>query len=129
MVIVDSTVWIHYLRTPDTPTGRELLRLLDGDRIAMVGMVLAEVLQGSRGMSEFAQLRSWLEVLPYLETTKETWIKTGELSLQLRAQGRLIPLTDLLIAALALEGGHEVYTLDEHFQRIPGLSLHQVGAK
>ncbi len=45
--------------------------------------------------------------------------------MQLRGQGRLIPLTDLIIASLALEGDHQVFTLDEHFQRVPGLKLHE----
>lgn len=128
MVIVDSTVWTHYLRTPETPIGHGLLRLLEADQVVMVGVVLAEVLQGARGEREFRQLRSWLEVLPYLEVTQETWAGAGELSMHLRAEGRLTPLTDLLIAALALEGDHHVYTLDEHFQRVPGLRLYHVEA-
>jgi hypothetical protein len=36
-------------------------------------------------------------------------------------------MADLLIAVLAMEPDCPVYTLDEHFQRVPGLRLHQVG--
>ena len=128
MVIVDSNVWIHWLRTPDTAIGRELGRLLDEEQVAMVGVVLAEVLQGARGQVEFDRLHSLLEVLPFLETSKDTWVRAGALSLQLRIEGKLTPLTDLVIAALALEGGHQVYSLDEHFQRVPGLRLYEAKA-
>ena len=125
MVIVDSNVWIHWLRTPHTDIGRELVRLLDSHQVSMAGVVLAEVLQGARGEPEFDRLRTLLAALPYLETTKQTWARAGELAMQLRGQGRLIPLTDLVIAALALEGDHQVFTLDEHFQRVPELKLYE----
>ena len=126
MVIADSSVWIHYLRTPDTPVGRKLASLLAEDKVALTGVVLAEVIQGARTTDDFAKLHSLLEVLPYLESNKRTWLKAGELAMQLRGEGRLIPLTDLVIAGVALEEDHEVFTLDEHFQRIPGLKLHEV---
>ena len=126
MVIVDSNVWIHWLRTPNTDVGREFVRLLDSHQVSMAGVVLAEVLQGARGEPEFDRLRTLLAALPYVETTKRTWVRAGELAMQLRSEGRLIPLTDLVIASLAMEGGHQVFTLDEHFQRVPGLKLYEV---
>ena len=125
MVIVDSNVWIHWLRMPNTDVGREFVRLLDSHQVSMAGVVLAEVLQGARREPEFDRLRTLLAALPYLETTKQTWARAGELAMQLRGQGRLIPLTDLVIAALALEGDHQVFTLDEHFQRVPELKLYE----
>ena len=128
MVIVDSNVWIHWLRTPNTDVGREFVRLLDSQQAAMAGVVLAEVLQGARGKPEFDRLRTLLAALPYLETTKRTWVRAGELAMELRGQGRLIPLTDLIIAALAQGGDYEVFTLDEHFKRVPGLRLYEAGA-
>jgi len=128
MVIVDSNVWIHWLRMPNTDVGREFVRLLDSHQVSMAGVVLAEVLQGAGREPEFNRLRVLLAALPYLETTKQTWVRAGELAMHLRGQGRLIPLTDMIIAGLALEGDHQVFTLDEHFQRVPGLRLYEVGS-
>ncbi len=65
MVIVDSNVWIHWLRTPNTDVGREFVRLLDSHQVSMAGVVLAEVLQGARGEPEFDRLRTLLAALPY----------------------------------------------------------------
>ncbi|MDA1348202.1 MAG: PIN domain-containing protein [Chloroflexi bacterium] len=124
MVIADSNIWIHYLRRPREPVGLELQMLIDSERVLMVGVVLAEVLQGARGGREYAALLPRLGSFPYQEMSKETWAKVGEIAVQLRIQGKITPLTDLSIAALALEGGHEVYSLDQHFERIPGLSLY-----
>ena len=121
MVIVDSNVWIRYLRDPDGETGSALQTLLDTDQVLMTGVVLAEVLQGARTEREYGALLTRLTALPYGEMSKQTWASAGLIALQLRMQGRLTPLTDLAIAALALEGGHEVFSLDGHFDRIDQL--------
>lgn len=82
------------------------------------------MLQGARSEREYATLLPLLEAIPYQEMTRLTWASAGRLALQLRTEGRLIPLTDMAVAATALEGEHEVFTLDEHFNRVPGLRLH-----
>ena len=124
MVIIDTSVWIQGFRLNAAPERLEVDRLLAGDEAAMVGVVLAEVLQGARNPRELEELRVWLTALPYLEETMDTWIRVGNLSYQLRRNGTSIPALDLLIGTLALEHGCAVYTLDEHFQRIPGLELY-----
>jgi tRNA(fMet)-specific endonuclease VapC len=126
VIIADSDVWIGLLRSPDTPVAIELTSLLRANKIAVVGVVLAEVLQGSRGEQEYGQLLNRLEALRYLEMDRETWTKTGEIAMQLRNEGLVTPLTDIAIAAVALEGNHEVFTNDKrHFARIPGLRLYE----
>ena len=124
MVIADSSVWIHFLRTPETVIGQEMARLLRADEVALVGIILTEVLQGAGNQSDFEALLLRMNSLSFVAGTRQAWVEAGLLSLELRRQGMLIPLTDLVIGAVALEGDHEVYTLDQHFQRIPNLRLH-----
>jgi 2-haloalkanoic acid dehalogenase type II len=124
MVIVDTSVWIEAFRAGDSVERREVDRLLDTDQVAIVGPVLAEVLQGARSQQEFAALHRTLSVLEFIPETKSGATRAGNVSYQLRRRGAAVGLVDLLIVALALEGGHQVYTLDEHFQRIPGLQLY-----
>lgn len=38
-------------------------------------------------------------------------------------QGHMIPLTDIVIAACALEEGAAVLTNDRHFELVPGLRV------
>ena len=122
MVIADSNIWISYLRDPSSEAGLALQKLLDTNQILMTGVVLSEVLQGARTEREYAILLSRLVPLPYREMSSRTWAAVGRIGLQLRIQRRgLIPLTDLAIAALALEGGHEVFSLDGHFDRVDDL--------
>lgn len=127
MVIIDTTVWVHYLRGPDTPVGRLVAHLLKANEVLMVGPVLAELLQGAKDEDASAWLRARLERLPFMDLDKRTWTTAGELSLRLRKQGRMTPPMDLLIAALALQGGHQLYSLDEHLRRVPGLRLYEAG--
>jgi len=94
----------------------------------MVGMVLAEILQGAKSLEQMEAIRSRLVALPFLETTRSAWLKAAAFSVTLRNEGRTTPLTDLIIAAQALESDHEVFTLDGHFSRVQGLSLHSIGA-
>ncbi|MBI4299288.1 MAG: PIN domain-containing protein [Chloroflexi bacterium] len=127
MVIVDSSVWIQAFRVSDSPEHHALQRLLEQEEVVMVGIILAEVLQGSRNPSEFEEIRLRLSELPYVSESKDTWTHVGALSYQLRQDGLTMGLVDLLIAALATEHRHQLYTLDQHFQRVPGLKLYQGG--
>ena len=128
MVIVDTSIWIQAFREYASPECSHVDLLLAGGKVAMVGIVLSEILKGARNQEDFGRLREDMTRLPYLETTQETWITAGALSYQLRVKGVTVSLPDLVIASLAMEGDHEVYTLDNHFQRIPGLKLYNVVA-
>ena len=125
MVVVDTSVWVNYLRNPQSDSGRVMDSLLFRGEVLMVGMVLSEVLQGARTSSGLATLRDRLTALEFLEVTLETWIKVGEIALELRRLGSPVPLTDLTIAAVAIQHNQSVYTLDQHFQRVPGLELYE----
>ena len=93
----------------------------------MVGIVLTELLQGSRSQTGFDELLHKIDSLPFQDASQSTWVEAGRLAMGLRRRGAPIPLSDLIIAAQAIEGAHEIYTLDQHFQHsIPGLKLHEV---
>jgi hypothetical protein len=121
MVIADTSVWIPFFNRPDSPEKSALDLLVDADEVALVGVVLAELLQGCRTQSERGFLSDALLALPYYEVTQSTWLQTGDLSAYLLRRGVTLPLSDLIIAALAIEHDCRVYSLDAHFQKIPGV--------
>ena len=125
-MIADSNIWIHYLRNPSSEVGSTLQALLDSDLVLITDVILAEVLQGARTEREYGILLSSLMALPHQGMSRQTWVSAGRIGLQLRMAGGLIPLTDLAIAALALEYDHEVYTLDGHFDRVTELKRYPV---
>jgi hypothetical protein len=125
VIVVDSSVWIEFLHRPQSPEKQAVDGLIDRDRVALVGVVLAELLQGCRTRGEAETIVSNLAGLPFLETSLRTWRRTGQLGSSLLRQGITIPLSDLIIAALALEHNCAVFTLDTHFRQIPGVKLYR----
>jgi hypothetical protein len=124
MVIADTSVWIPFFNRPDSPEKAALDLLIDADDVVLVGVVLAELLQGCRAPSERDSLSDALQALPYYEVARSTWLQAGDLSAHLLRKGVTLPLSDLLIAALAIERDCLVYSLDTHFKKIPGLDLY-----
>lgn len=124
MVVVDSNVWIDYLRRTDSDAGRRLDRLLERGEVLLTGVVLAEILQGASGEGDHERLEAALEAATYVEVSREAWVRAGRLSRELRGSGQILPLTDLVVAAVALEGDHQLFTFDPDFHRVPGLRLY-----
>ncbi len=125
MILPDTSVWIEYFRRRESPTQVELRHLLERDQVIVAGVVLTELLRGARSEGEFEFLTRTLGLLPQAEVSEDTWVRCGEVSYSLMRQGTTIGLVDALIAAMALDGGHDVYALDSDFHLIPGLRLHQ----
>ncbi len=123
-IIVDTTIWIEFFRNPQSNHSSHLKDLLRQQRVVMVGMVLAEILQGIKAPKEAQLVLTGFTKLPYSEMTKDRWQQAGEISTSLRKKGTTLPLSDLIIASCALAEGCEVYTLDPHFKRIPGVRIH-----
>jgi len=123
-IIVDSCVWIEFFRKRESDFTLHLSGLLRERRVRMGGMVLAEILQRIKVPEEANLVRQSLERLPYLEMTRNVWEKAGEISASLRTKGITIPLSDLIIAALALSEDQQIFTIDPHFKEVRGLRLH-----
>ena len=122
MVIADTSVRIPFFNRPDSPEKRTLDNLIDADEVALVGVVLAEILQGCRTSKDRDTIADAMLALPYIEMMRETWVRAGEISSSLLRRGVTLPLSDLVVAALALKHQCRVYSLDAHFRKIPGLS-------
>jgi predicted nucleic acid-binding protein len=64
---------------------------------------------------------SMLRGLHFLEVTWEEWRAASRLGRQMIGNGHTLPLSDLVIAAVALERDIAVYTTDPHFDLFPNL--------
>lgn len=123
MVVVDTSIWIPFFNRPASREKLVLDALIDADQALLVGVVLTEILQGCRTSRERDLLTDLLRALPYLEVSQSVWVLAGDLSADLQRRGVALPLSDLLIGAMALIHKCRVYTLDAHFKKIPGLGL------
>ena len=122
-VLVDTSIWIDFFRHPHAEFGEELVRLLKHGHVSTCGIIVAEILQGAANEDELEELEENLKGISFLDMNESTYIEAGRLSYNLRKKGRTIPLTDALIANLALKNQQTLWTKDAHFHGIPGLEL------
>jgi tRNA(fMet)-specific endonuclease VapC len=125
-ILVDTSVWIAFLRGTE-PHRKTLARLLSEGRVAITGIVKAEIIQGVKSTKEEECLLAALNAVDSLEITDGTWVSAGRLALEMRRKGTTVPLTDIALAALAMEHDVSVLTLDKHFNSIPGVELYRSG--
>jgi len=123
-VLADTSVWIEFFR-PDTAAGKLLETLLSENSVVTCGTVLFELMQGVKSDKEKTVVMNALSGLSYLEMNEQLWQKSAELSSSLKKKGLTLPLSDIFIAAIAIEHDLSVFTLDRHFEQIPGILIYK----
>ena len=122
-ILPDTCAWIDFFRgAPSLMAGNVEAALLQGE-VVTCGVVLYELLQGIKSAREEALVLSAFKALPHLEMTTALWINAGKLSSQLRRSGQTVPMSDIIIATLALEHACSLLTVDRHFDTIPSLTV------
>ena len=107
MILVDSSVWVDYFRSADTPQVALLDSLLGRTRIAVGDLIAAEVLQGVRDDKEFKLVKKVFDSFTRLELCGyDLALKASENYRLLRGRGVTIRKTiDTLIATRCIEDG------------------------
>jgi predicted nucleic acid-binding protein len=98
--------------------------LLDDDRAALVGPILTEILLGFRRDEHADWVASVLSGLQFIQVTWQEWRMAARLGRQLTAQRHVLPLSDLVVAAVAIKRNISVYSTDPHFDLFPNLKRH-----
>ena len=124
-VLIDTNIYSEFLR------GNRIVAdfLKEPEVIAFSVISIAELLSGfknsSRKKENFDELDQFLyspRVLVY-EIDTETSEFYAKIYDELKRSGNPIPTNDLWIAALALQHGIKLFTLDNHFRKVHGLFL------
>lgn len=105
MILVDSSVWIDYFRSADTPQVALLDSFLGRTPLAVGDLVAAEVLQGVKDEQEYQTVRRIFEAFAHIDLGGyELAIKASDNYRLLRAKGITIRKTiDTLIATRCIE--------------------------
>jgi hypothetical protein len=122
-ILPDTCAWIDFFKGNQTPLADSLAQSLLQNEVVSCGVVLCELLQGVKKSGEGQLALNALQALPHLEMNRELWISAGKLSATLRKGGHTLPLSDIIIATLAMNHSCAVLTVDRHFAEIPGLKL------
>ena len=121
MVLIDTSIWVEYLRGNKKEIVESVTGLIRTRRAVLCGIVLSELLAGVSTKKSRDTLKETLDALDYTEVSKDTWILASAMSNDLKHRGISIPLSDLILAALSVENKSEIFTLDSHFARIPDI--------
>lgn len=112
--ILDSSIWIELERK--TPAiCKQVLPLIQKNRVCLVDVIVAEVLRGTRTKKDFQILKKAFENFRWFHSS---WQKVAELAFQTAQKGFHPPLVDLYIAQCALENKRTLVTQDKHFSHI-----------
>ncbi len=117
MILVDSSVWIDYFRSADTPQVALLDSFFGRSPLAVGDLIAAEVLQGVRDEREFKLVKKTLEAFEHINLVGyDLAIKASENYRSLRAMGITIRKTiDTLIATRCIEDGLTLLHADRDF--------------
>ena len=119
LFLIDTSAWILVLKRNSSNQVKNIItEILDKDLSATTGIIILELLQGTRIKKEYAEILSDLSALYYFEENKEIWEKASQLRFDLRRMGKTIPSTDLLIASIALHYDLVLLHADNHFEQI-----------
>ncbi len=124
-ILIDTSAWVDFFKRPLSQAAETVDHLLKADQACTTGVVIAELIRGIRTSHEREVLVGRFSALSVLDTTQAIWIATGTLAATLSQHGLTLPLTDLLVAAIAQAYGCLIYTTDHHFARIPHVQLYQ----
>jgi len=127
LILVDSSVWVDFFSSKPGRGGAELRRMIEeNEPFALTGVVVAEVLQGLT--RDAGPIEGFLAQWDMLEPQGfETYREAATIYRTARARGVSLTTIDSLIAALALEHGVSVFTLDKglfRIARMTGLELY-----
>lgn len=123
-ILADTSAWIAFLRPQGPAKIKTALReaLLDG-RVRITWPVRAELLVGTRNLSDFQRLRTLTASLVSLACDEGLWERASQLGFTLRRRGLTVPLPDLLVAQAAMDADLELWHLDAHYEAIGAHSV------
>lgn len=123
-VLVDTSVLIEFFKGQGSISDA-VSNLLQTNRVVITGIIIAELMQGMKNLKEELSFDDLLYGVHTFEVSTDIWIKAGRTALALRKKGITLPLTDVAIASIAIEHNLSVFTLDKHFEQIPGVRIYK----
>jgi len=120
LVLVDTSVFINFFNGKNTEKTSLLRKLiLNGEDIAITGLIYQEVLQGIRTEKVFKELKGILDDFYYINTPESIYLESAQLFRKLQSKGATIRKSiDIIIAQLAINSNIPILEHDRDFIRI-----------
>lgn len=114
MLLADTNVFIDFWNNPT----EEATKTFEKEDIAICGVIRAELLHGAVSEKDFNEITTMLGAFDELSIEHEDWQLLGEYLYKLRKNGVSVPLSDAVIAMVAIKYDVAVWTGDKHFTLI-----------
>jgi predicted nucleic acid-binding protein len=121
MILVDTSVWIDFLRGENSLERQILHKLIEGEEeISITGIILTEILQGIKEDEKYQKTRDYLLEFPMYEPSGiNTYIDAARIYRECRNNGKTIRSTvDCIIAAICLENDLSILHRDRDYDII-----------
>jgi predicted nucleic acid-binding protein len=117
VILVDSSVWIDYFRSADTPQVALLDSFFGRSPLAVGDLIAAEVLQGVRDEREYKWVKKTFDAFEHIDLAGyDLAVRASENYRSLRTMGITIRKTvDTLIATRCIEDGLTLLHADRDF--------------
>lgn len=126
MVLVDTCIWIDFLRGRESSHVQLLEELLGDGDAHLCEVTYAEICFGAKDDRLFKKYEADFSKIPLLTLPEKWHLKIAKMGHQLRSSGHHPYMADLQIALTALTHRCELLTIDRDFiayQRLFGLSV------
>jgi predicted nucleic acid-binding protein len=121
-IVLDTTVLIDVLRNRNHRRAFLAGLAASGQELLTSTICIAEVYSGLRPGEELAT-QAFLSALECIPVSAAIAERAGKMKADLRRQGQTRSITDMIVAATALENGLPVATDNRKHFEIPGLTL------
>ena len=122
MNLIDSSVWIEWIRGAGSPACRLLGCLLQEETVCITPLIVQEVVQGARSPEALRELENPFTGLPLVYPRYRTHLDAAALYARCRWRGITVrSAIDCLIAALAVEHELPLLSSDRDFMAIAGI--------
>lgn len=121
MILVDTSVWIDFLRGSDSRERHALHRLIEEEEdISVTEIILTEILQGIKEDKDFKRVKGYLLEFPVHKPKGiETYLKAAGIYRDCRKKGKTVRKTiDCIIASICIENDLILFHKDNDFDII-----------
>ena len=116
MIILDTSVWIEFLKTNQNYYPH-ICKLLENGKIIAVECIFGELLQGVKNKKEKEIILNYWKHLPK-ENYENVIIEAGEYSALHKLLDHGVGLIDTIILIHAIKSNSKIWTIDNKFLRI-----------
>lgn len=123
MFLIDSSIWIRYLRNPEESqknknVKRYFLDPLQNLEIATCGIILYELSQGVKNKNQEEDLNTIKATCTFVDLYEDDFLYGGEISRKLIKKNQFLPMADIMLAVTAMKNKMILLSADKHFERI-----------